>query len=366
MKRSEIMASLVTLEVHYPYNWACEGTADLLYCDAATGEKSYGSISQGSSKQQETYPGHQWSIREMRSRQLLSSIIAREQNDGGPQVVMIGEEHRGRDPLQDAVWQMGRAQREPLLKAVELLLKLLGNVLSDPAEAKFRAIRPGNERIRSALDVPGVLALLSCSGWEQSYVHGEAKLLLPEGRPLAPLEGALAQLRRLDALMKGLPVPGEAAGSQDGGGAAATTTQAVAEEASHRCAACGKGIENDLRRRLAGNTEVGAWRTNPWGGGGEYRFHCPRCNQDLCSACYDVWKLQQQGHASGVLDISDASTSSAGQPSGSADTPRAPVHPLTCTLTIEAPITNSWGGSSYGPGRPPPPVNRRNRRGPWG
>ena len=131
-----------------------------------------------------------------------------------------------------------------------------------------------------------------------------------------------------------------------------------------RCAACGSGIRNDLRRQLAGSGEIGGWRTNQWGGGGEYRFHCQKCNIDLCSSCYDRWKAGGQVAAAGAsssatVDVSDGGGGAG--PTGSA------VHSLQCSFTIEAPITNSWGSSSYGPGLPPPPpVNSRNRRGPWG
>ena len=58
-----------------------------------------------------------------------------------------------------------------------------------------------------------------------------------------------------------------------------------------------------------------------------------------------------QGAGSSLLDVSDSTGAVGG----------AAIHPLECSFTIEAPITNSWGGSSYGPGLPPPPpvVGRR-------
>ena len=76
----------------------------------------------------------------------------------------------------------------------------------------------------------------------------------------------------------------------------------------------------------------------PGVGEGEYRFHCDRCNVDLCAACYDAWK---GGDAS--------------------------VHDQAHSFTIEAPITTPWGASTYGNTMPPPPsVRQRPRRGPFG
>ena len=49
----------MTLELHYPSNWAYEGEVDVLYCDPNNGaETSYGRLSQGQVMVRETYPGH--------------------------------------------------------------------------------------------------------------------------------------------------------------------------------------------------------------------------------------------------------------------------------------------------------------------
>ena len=372
------MSTLMTLELHFPSNWACEGSVDVLYLDTATGnERSYGQLSQGAMPMlRETYPGHTWIVRENVSRELLMSIVASPPAGGGPQIVSIGGSSDTKDPLKASVFSLGKAPRELLLKTVELLSKVLANVLKDPSEPKYRSLRAANEKIAAALDLPGTLSFLGCAGFEQSLADGEAKLVLPASRPLAPVESAAAQLKRLDALLKGLPPPSESTASLQAAAAATTAASAAAsaaahEEPSHRCNACGGGIENDLRRKLNGSGEIGGWRTNQWGGGGEYRFHCSKCNVDLCSSCYDRWKLGRagasgagssaagatQGAGSSLLDVSDSTGAVGG----------AAIHPLECSFTIEAPITNSWGGSSYGPGMPPPPpVNRHNRRGPWG
>ena len=61
--------SLMTLELHFPTNWACEGNVEILYLDAGTqSEKSYGRLAQGETMARETYPGHRWMVRESSSR----------------------------------------------------------------------------------------------------------------------------------------------------------------------------------------------------------------------------------------------------------------------------------------------------------
>ena len=335
--------SAMDLELHFPNNWSFEGTVDVLYVDTASGEeRSYGSLAQGAYMTRQTYAGHVWNMRESSSRQLLMSVTADERN-GALQLVTIGADG-GLDPMREAVWRMGKAPREPLLAAVSVLRRVLSNILQHPDEAKYRALKPGNEKVRAACDVPGVLALLSLAGFEQSFVDGEARLVLPTSRPHAPIESAAAQMARLEALLTGKPLPSESLAP-----ATHAAASASAAEPSHRCQACGKGIANDLRRQLAGSGEIGGWRTNTWNGGGEFRYHCAKCNVDLCSACYDQWKAAASGGASG---------------SGGGGSSH--IHSLACTFSIEAPITTPWGGSSYGVSPAPPPVTSRNRRGPWG
>lgn len=227
--------SLMTLEIHFPSNWAYEGTVDVLYLDPTTKiEKSYGTLSQGSYMLRETFNGHRWMIREQMSRELLMSVAASQPAGGGPQIVTVGSDG-GLDPLKASLWRMGGAPREPLLKTVEMLLKVLGNVLKAPNEYKYRTLRAANEKVAACLDVPGALAFLSCAGFEQAYVEGEARLVLPSSRPTAPVEGAAAQLRRLEALLKGLPAPSESAASmQASQAAAAAASQAMTDEPSHR------------------------------------------------------------------------------------------------------------------------------------
>jgi hypothetical protein len=336
------MAKLV-VEFHFPSNWSAEGSVDVLYSDPLSGgETSYGTLTQGATKRQETYEGHLWLLREAVSRELLLSIVARKPEGGGdmPMLVTVGytAEVLNTNPLRAAVWRMGQAPREPLLKASSLLLRILSNIVASPSEPKYRSVKASNASLAVALDLPGVLALLSYVGFEQVVDGGEPRLALGSDRPIGPVHDAAAQMRRLDALLRGLPPPGESLASmQHAMAALAAASSSAADAPSHTCGACGRGIENDLRRKLAGSGEIGGWRThNVYNG--EYRFHCKACGVDLCSECYDKWK---EG---------------------------APTHSQQCQLSIEAPITTPWGGSSYGVPPAPPPVNsaRGRRRGPWG
>ena len=67
-------------------------------------------------------PHHNPNPSQAASRELLMSVVATRPAGGGaqPQRVTIGSDG-GLDPLKAAVWRMGRAPREPLLKATEVL-----------------------------------------------------------------------------------------------------------------------------------------------------------------------------------------------------------------------------------------------------
>jgi hypothetical protein len=202
------------MEMVFPSNWSFEGEVDICYVDASTGaEKSYGTLAQGKTKTQETFAGHCWNVRESRSRELLVSFVASQPPGNAPMVVTIGADGAGLDPLKASLWRMGRAPREPLLAATTALLKVLSNVIKSPSEPKYRSLRAANEKVAAALDVPGVLALLGCAGFEQQLDTGEARLVLPSGRPTAPVEAAHAQLNRLECLLTGKPPPSESLAS---------------------------------------------------------------------------------------------------------------------------------------------------------
>ncbi|KAL1507946.1 hypothetical protein AB1Y20_007550 [Prymnesium parvum] len=334
------MESVVTLEFHFPSSWAFEGTVDVLWCDRGN-EVSYGRLSQGSSMPRDTYEGHTWLVREAISREVVCAVVARRPDaPGRPQLVTIGA-HDGSDPLRTAVCALGRAPHELLVQSVPVLSKLLENICRAPHEPKYRTLRLSNPTIRNTLETPGALALLRFSGFEERPECGQ--LALEAATPLRNLEDSLAQLQRMRALLQGLPPPKESLHSLrtgvDAANASSSTSNGRPDEPSHRCSKCSKGIHNDLRRALAGNGEVGGWRSHDFVGTGEFRYHCGACDQDLCSACYDMYKAGNTR-----------------------------VHPPEHFGSIEivAPITTPWGGNGYGVPPAPPPYNPRNRRGPWG
>jgi len=326
----------VTLEFHFPANWAIENEVDILWSNGSE-EQSYGRLAQNRSITQQTYPGHCWILREVLSRAAVLRIVAAEQLPGTPQRVAVGDADCGElDPLRSFLWRVGSAPREACVKTCAVLLKALSNVSRDPANVKFRTLKAGNAHVAAALNTPGALALLSYAGFEQHLDDdGGALLHLAADRPLQPLRDALAQLQRLHNLLHGLAPPPGPSHTQAGSSSPSSSTNGP--QPSHRCACCHAGIDNDLRQQMAGSGEIGGWRSHGYIGNGEYRFHCEECKCDLCGKCYDKWKACEPN-----------------------------VHALSHSFTIVAPITTPWGNSSYGPTPPPPPVTSRNRRGPFG
>jgi len=63
--------------------------------------------------------------------------------------------------------------------SVEVLKRLLGNLLKSPGDARFRRVRLGNAKIGKALSCPGAEALLLAAGFER----GDGVLEVPSGRP---------------------------------------------------------------------------------------------------------------------------------------------------------------------------------------
>ena len=98
----------VTLEFHFPANWALENELDVLWRDGST-EMSYGRLAQNRTITQTTYPGHQWTLREAASRELVLSVVAAEQLPGMPQRVTVGVA----DPTERIVPQIMPGMRGP-------------------------------------------------------------------------------------------------------------------------------------------------------------------------------------------------------------------------------------------------------------
>lgn len=75
--------------------------------------------------------------------------------------------------------------------AYRMLCKILGNVLGDPSEPKFRKLRTSNAKIANLLATQGVRALLLGCGFE---VQGEF-LVLPESADLVAIRKGLRKLQ---------------------------------------------------------------------------------------------------------------------------------------------------------------------------
>uniref|UniRef100_A0A7S4B2L3 PUB domain-containing protein n=1 Tax=Chrysotila carterae TaxID=13221 RepID=A0A7S4B2L3_CHRCT len=297
---------LVTMRFVFPRNQALEQRAQLLWCDdsGARREQFYADIAQGGELEQLSHQGHRWVLREAASRELLLSVTARLPAGGGGSVqyiVIAADGGAVTDPLRAALWRMGTSPREHLTVVCPTLLKLVNNILSKPQEPKYRSIRMANPSIGPLFRVDGCAELLRLAGFKEcTDSEGEKRLVCEEGTCLSSMEDAAVQLKRLHALIIGLPPPPETLRSmQQSATAAASSVAAASADAtaqpSHRCHKCKAGIDNDLRRQMAGSGEVGGWRSHGYIGPGEYRFHCDECNVDLCSKCYDKWKNGDRG-----------------------------------------------------------------------
>uniref|UniRef100_A0A6S9R9A3 PUB domain-containing protein n=2 Tax=Chrysotila carterae TaxID=13221 RepID=A0A6S9R9A3_CHRCT len=264
---------LVTMRFVFPRNQALEQRAQLLWCDdsGARREQFYADIAQGGELEQLSHQGHRWVLREAASRELLLSVTARLPAGGGGSVqyiVIAADGGAVTDPLRAALWRMGTSPREHLTVVCPTLLKLVNNILSKPQEPKYRSIRMANPSIGPLFRVDGCAELLRLAGFKEcTDSEGEKRLVCEEGTCLSSMEDAAVQLKRLHALIIGLPPPPETLRSmQQSATAAASSVAAASADAtaqpSHRCHKCKAGIDNDLRRQMAGSGEVGGWRSH--------------------------------------------------------------------------------------------------------
>lgn len=331
----------VTLEVSFPPNWYHEAEAELLWVDSASGaESSYGAITQAAHNEQATFVGHHWRARGKVSRELLGDTVVAVVAPGAPphQLVAGGAPPQHASPSRAAGWCMGRAAREPLAHAVPTLLRVVCNA-TQSNDPKFRTLRMANAAVAAVLELPGALALLGAAGFSQEggALGGEARLVLPAAAARAPLLDASDVLERIQALLRG--------GSLTRAPESPAPPAPKEKSASHHCAACRRGINNDVRRgwQTAGETWVSG-RDN-WELEGEYRYHCDTCDIDLCSACYDAWK----GEA--------GSSSSSAEPE---------VHAASHPFSIVPPRKRAGGGGYGSAPAPPPRRTGASRRGAWG
>uniref|UniRef100_A0A7S0IZE5 PUB domain-containing protein n=1 Tax=Calcidiscus leptoporus TaxID=127549 RepID=A0A7S0IZE5_9EUKA len=78
-----------------------------------------------------------------------------------------------------------------------LLLQILGNIVSNPTEAKFRRLRTSNAKINALLLTKGVRALLTGVG----FVEEGDFLVLADDAPVEPVLAALGGLEQLSTCM---------------------------------------------------------------------------------------------------------------------------------------------------------------------
>ena len=93
-------------------------------------------------------------------------------------------------PKQAAGLELLRELKGDFETVHETLGKILGNIVANPTEAKFRRLRTTNERIKGLLAARGARQLLVGSGFEEV----EEALALPEGADLSLVKAATAAL----------------------------------------------------------------------------------------------------------------------------------------------------------------------------
>ena len=156
--------------------------------------------------------------------------------------------------VQQAALALGRGERSaaPVSKAVALLRKVLANILKNPDEPKFRALKLGNKAVAAHLaPLPGAIAFLLVAGFEHD---ADGQLLrLPADADLAGLEAGLAALDS---------VPGRFVKWLPHGSAEARAT------ALQLGVGADGGVLWAARGRLDGSMQVGAASAGGGGGGG--------------------------------------------------------------------------------------------------
>ncbi|KAI3453160.1 hypothetical protein Pfo_009823 [Paulownia fortunei] len=82
--------------------------------------------------------------------------------------------------------------------SMEVVVRILRNVVKEPDNAKFRKIRMGNPKIKEAIgDVPGGVELLECVGFELKEEGGEMWLMMED-----PSEERLGLIKNVIALLE--------------------------------------------------------------------------------------------------------------------------------------------------------------------
>lgn len=114
-----------------------------------------------------------------------------------------------RNQLQSCV--SAYASGKPSDGSVEVLIRLLRNVVKEPENAKFRRVRMGNPKIKEAIaDVPGGVELLECIGFELKEEGGEMWFVMeePSNERLGLVKNAVLLLepKKVEELPSAAPV----------------------------------------------------------------------------------------------------------------------------------------------------------------
>jgi len=88
---------------------------------------------------------------------------------------------------------LGEARIGEFDAAYSVLLKVLGNVIANPAEPKYRRLRTTNAKINQLLQTKGVRALLIGCG----FIEEGDCLVLADDAPIEPVSAGLEGLRQL-------------------------------------------------------------------------------------------------------------------------------------------------------------------------
>lgn len=174
--------------------------------------------------------------------------------------------------MEGTVSTMQGAGEDALWRAKKLLDTLLGNILRQPSEPKYRKINTRNKKLAAELfSVPGARQLLLLAGFEPWYelCSEGSVLVLPMGADstlsLEPLRKALSLLLTATETFS--------ASRLDSGSRAEV----------FRCRGCKEVIDG---RRNTSGPRASTWVSNKMGA---FRYRCRQCEGgfDLCEECYD-------------------------------------------------------------------------------
>mmetsp|Transcript_13518 Transcript_13518/g.40875 ORF Transcript_13518/g.40875 Transcript_13518/m.40875 type:complete len:360 (-) Transcript_13518:478-1557(-) len=184
-------------------------------------------------------------------------------------------------------------------RPVALLIKILGNVVDcGNTEAKFRTLQLRNAKFQEGVwEVFAARQVLEAVGFRVE----EGAVQLSEDAPLAPLQAALARLRRV-ADLRGhsgsaefFPLSACGAGGAIHDAARSPLLGMAGyrhQQRIHHCNACGHGINDGSERLFTG------LYTAPRG---EFRYQCTTCERpfNLCEGCWDRLSAGELQHGEG-------------------------------------------------------------------